>query len=85
MKLPYQNTIPVAAHRGNARYFPENTMASFRSAAVLHPDMIETDVHTTQDGELVLMHDHAVDRTTNGSGLIRELTLSEIRRLDAGS
>ena len=40
MKLPYKNKIPVAAHRGNAKYFPENTMASFRSAASLNPDMV---------------------------------------------
>lgn len=85
MKLPYQNPIPVAAHRGNAKYCPENTMASFRSAAALCPDMIETDVHMTRDGELILMHDHRLDRTTNGSGLIREHTLSELKALDAGS
>lgn len=85
MKLAYQNPIPVAAHRGNAAYFPENTMASFRSAAELKPDMIETDIHMTRDGELILMHDHTVDRTTNGTGLIREKTLAEMRALDAGS
>lgn len=85
MKLPYRNPIPVAAHRGNAARFPENTMASFRSAAELHPDMVETDVHMTRDGELILMHDHTVDRTTNGTGLIREQTLAELKRLDAGS
>lgn len=84
-KLPYQNRIPVAAHRGNAKYFPENTMASFRSAAELHPDMIETDVHMTADGELILMHDHRLERTTNGSGLIREKTLAELKALDAGA
>lgn len=85
MKLPYKNMISVAAHRGNAKYFPENTMASFRSAAALRPDMIETDVHMTKDGELILMHDHALDRTTNGTGLIREHTLAEIKALDAGA
>ena len=60
-------------------------MASFRSAAELKPDMIETDVHMTRDGELILMHDHTVDRTTNGTGLICEKTLAEMRALDAGS
>ena len=49
MKLAYQNEIPVAAHRGNSKYCPENTMASFRSAKELRPDMIETDVHMTSD------------------------------------
>lgn len=84
-KLHYKNKIPVAAHRGNAKYFPENTMASFRSAVSLHPDMVETDLHMTSDGELVIMHDHLVDRTTNGKGLVREKTLAEIKALDAGS
>ena len=83
--LQYQNEIPVAAHRGNSRYFPENTLAAFRSAFALAPDMIETDLHMTQDGRLVLIHDHRVDRTTDGTGLVREMTLSRIRSLDAGS
>lgn len=84
-RLPYRNKISVAAHRGNSRYFPENTMASYRSAVSLHPDMIEMDVHRTKDGVLVCMHDHKVERTTDGSGYVRDLTLSEIRALDAGS
>lgn len=84
MKLQYQNKIPVAAHRGNSAFYPENTMSAFRSAAELQVDMIETDVHMTHDGVLILMHDHCVDRTTNGTGLIREKTLSEIKELDAG-
>lgn len=83
--LPYKNAIPVAAHRGNSKYFPENTMAAFRSAVALEPDMIEIDLHMTRDGHIVMMHDHKVDRTTNGEGLIREMTLDEIRALDAGS
>jgi len=83
--LKYSNPIPVAAHRGNSRYFPENTMAAFRSAVTLEPDMIEIDLHMTKDGEIIIMHDHAVDRTTNGTGLIREKTLEEMRALDAGS
>ncbi len=84
-KLPYKNKVCVAAHRGNAKYFPENTMASFRSAAALNPDMIETDVHMTSDRHLILMHDHNVNRTTNGEGFIRDMTLEQIRSLDAGS
>lgn len=85
MKLQYQNKIPVAAHRGNSAFYPENTMPAFRSAAELQVDMVETDVHMTRDGELILMHDHCVDRTTNGQGLIREKSLSELLELDAGS
>lgn len=83
--LPYQNAIPVAAHRGNSRYFPENTLAAFRSALELKPDMLETDLHMTSDGQLVVIHDHKVDRTTDGTGLVREKTLAEIRALDAGA
>lgn len=83
--LPYKNAIPVAAHRGNSKYFPENTMVSFRSAVSLDPDMLEIDIHMTKDGEIIMMHDHTVDRTTNGTGLISQLTLEEIRALDAGS
>ncbi|MBQ4192880.1 MAG: glycerophosphodiester phosphodiesterase, partial [Clostridia bacterium] len=71
-KLPYRNPISVAGHRGNAKYFPENTMVSFRSAVALHPDMIELDVHGTKDGELVVMHDHKVDRTTDGTGFLHD-------------
>lgn len=83
--LKYRNPISVAAHRGNSKYFPENTMAAFRSAAAMDADMIEIDLHMTKDGEIIMMHDHTVDRTTDGTGLIREKTLSEIRALDAGS
>lgn len=85
MKLKYENPIPVAAHRGNSKYFPENTMSAFRSAVSLQPDMIEIDLHMTRDGEIIMMHDHKVDRTTDGSGLIREKTLAEMKALDAGS
>lgn len=85
MKLAYKNKIPVAAHRGNSRYFPENTLTAFRSAIELGVDMVEFDVHMTKDGVLIVMHDHQVDRTTDGTGLIREKTLAEIKALDAGS
>ena len=53
-ELPYRNRIAVAGHRGNAKYFPENTMAGFRSAVSLKPDMIEMDVHMTKDRRLVV-------------------------------
>ncbi|MBQ6876614.1 MAG: glycerophosphodiester phosphodiesterase, partial [Lachnospiraceae bacterium] len=85
MKLAYRNKIPVAAHRGNSRYFPENTLCAFRSAIELGVDMVEFDLHMTKDGVLIVMHDHMVDRTTDGTGLIREKTLAEIKALDAGS
>ena len=77
--------IYVAAHRGWSAKYPENTMAAFRAAAELGVDQIETDIRITADGELVLIHDATVDRTTNGTGLVREKTLAELRALDAGS
>lgn len=80
----YKNKVRVAAHRGNSRWFPENTLVAFESALTLPVDQIEIDLHMTQDGEIVMMHDHTVDRTTNGSGLVRDLTLKEIKALDAG-
>lgn len=84
-RLNYRNPIPVAAHRGVAKYYPENTMVSFRAAMDMRPDMIETDVHITKDGQLVLIHDHKLDRTTDTRGLIRETNLSDIKKADAGS
>ena len=56
MKLAYKNKVPVAAHRGNSKYFPENTLCAFRSAIELKADMVEIDLHMTADGVLILMH-----------------------------
>jgi glycerophosphoryl diester phosphodiesterase len=64
---------------------PENTMAAFREAVRLGAHMIELDVRTTKDGHLVILHDETVDRTTNGKGKISELTIDEVKHLDAGS
>lgn len=77
--------IRLAAHRGYKTDYPENTLLAFRKALEEDVDQIETDVHMTKDGVLVLMHDHSVDRTTNGSGLVSDLTFEEIRALDAGA
>ena len=77
--------VRLAAHRGYMSDYPENTMLAFRKALLLDIDQIETDVHMTKDGELILMHDHSVDRTTDGTGLISELSFEEIEALDAGS
>ena len=76
--------IYVAAHRGWSSDYPENTMEAFRAAISLGVDQIETDVRVTRDGELVLIHDAKVDRTTDGTGLVCEKTLAEIKALDAG-
>ena len=81
----YKNAVRVAAHRGNSKYFPENTILGFREALKLPVDQLEIDLHMTKDGRIILMHDHKVDRTTNGTGLIRDYTFDEIRALDAGS
>jgi glycerophosphoryl diester phosphodiesterase len=63
---------------------PENTLAGFRHALTLGVDATECDVHLTRDGHLVVIHDTTVDRTTNGTGAVRDLTFEEIRTLDAG-
>lgn len=81
----YLNAVRVAAHRGNSRYYPENTLIAFESALKLPVDQLEIDLHMTKDGEIILMHDHDVSRTTDGSGLVRNHTFAELRKLDAGS
>ena len=80
-----ETNIWVAGHRGNPAECPENTMASFRNAMEAGLDMIELDIQMSADGELVIMHNFTVDETTDGSGRIRDMTLKEIRSLDAGS
>ncbi|WP_338449734.1 glycerophosphodiester phosphodiesterase family protein [Niallia oryzisoli] len=83
-----ENTIVqrpiVAAHRGVPSLAPENTMAGYQLAYELGADLIETDVQRTKDGHLIIMHDYTVDRTTNGTGNVADLTLEQIRALDAG-
>jgi glycerophosphoryl diester phosphodiesterase len=74
----------VGGHRGNPAEHPENTLASFASAIELGVDLIECDVHLSSDGELVVIHDHTLDRTTSGTGLVFQHTAAELRRLDAG-
>jgi glycerophosphoryl diester phosphodiesterase len=73
------------AHRGASAYRPENTMEAFLEAIALGADMIEMDVRKTLDGHLVLLHDETVDRTTDGTGSISELTLKQAKALDAGT
>ena len=79
------HNIYVAAHRGWPAKYPENTMESFRAAEDIGVDQLELDVRITKDNELVIIHDATVDRTTNGTGLVREKTLAELKALDAGS
>lgn len=75
----------VMGHRGAKGYAPENTMASFRRGLELGANMLELDVHVTADKHLVVIHDATVDRTTDGSGLVSEMTLAQIQALDAGA
>lgn len=72
------------AHRGASEQAPENTLAAFERAVALGASYLETDARLTRDGEVVLLHDADVERTTDGSGRIDELDLAELRRLDAG-
>ena len=71
-------------HRGAMGYEPENTLLSFKKALDLQVDAIELDVHLCKTGEVVVIHDDTVDRTTNGKGYVAEKTFSELRLLDAG-
>ncbi|MGI9546312.1 MAG: glycerophosphodiester phosphodiesterase family protein [Flavobacteriaceae bacterium] len=73
--------VMVIAHRADWRSFPENSIESTRSAIELGVDMVEIDIRKTKDGHLILMHDEKVDRTTNGSGKVSELTFTEIDSL----
>ncbi len=74
----------VFAHRGGGGLFPENTLEAFEYSARMGADVLELDVHSTADGTLVVMHDGSVDRTTNGRGRVSEMTLAELKKLDAG-
>jgi glycerophosphoryl diester phosphodiesterase len=73
----------VLAHQGGNHLRPDNTMVAFEHAVALGVDALEMDVHATSDGVLVVIHDEEVDRTTNGTGLVKEMTFGEIRELDA--
>lgn len=77
--------VDNVAHRGATGYAPENTIAAFDLAVDMKADYIEIDVQRSKDGELVLIHDTTVDRTTNGTGKVGDLTFEQLRSLDAGS
>ncbi|MBR4443641.1 MAG: hypothetical protein IKS52_10285 [Clostridia bacterium] len=79
------NVMLVAGHRGARRIRPENTMTAFRYAIDAGVDMVETDIRQTKDHQLVLMHDERVDRTTDGTGRVRDLTFADFRRLNAAA
>nr|WP_092074776.1 glycerophosphodiester phosphodiesterase [Dendrosporobacter quercicolus]NSL49289.1 glycerophosphodiester phosphodiesterase [Dendrosporobacter quercicolus DSM 1736]SDN13207.1 glycerophosphoryl diester phosphodiesterase [Dendrosporobacter quercicolus] len=75
----------IYAHRGARGYAPENTMAAFAEALRLKADGIELDVHLSRDGHVVICHEHTIDRTSNGHGWIRDLTLKQLKSYDFGS
>ena len=82
-KNPWLKSTPLnIAHQGGEDEFPSNTMYAFRRALAVGADMLELDVGVTKDGQVVVMHDTTVDRTTNGHGTIASHTLAQIRRLD---
>lgn len=73
----------VIAHRGGAALAPENTLVAFEKSRSIGVDVIEYDIHMTKDGQLVVIHDETIDRTTNGEGRVDEFTLNEILQFDA--
>ncbi|MFS0863941.1 glycerophosphodiester phosphodiesterase [Fredinandcohnia sp. 179-A 10B2 NHS] len=77
--------VYTIGHRGAAGYAPENTFAAFDKAIELKADFIELDIQMSKDGELVVIHDSTIDRTTNGSGEVRNLFLHELQKYDAGN
>jgi glycerophosphoryl diester phosphodiesterase len=87
MGLPWTGKFPilVIAHRGFSGAAPENTIAAFKKAIDLGVDMIELDIHLSKDGQIVVIHDDTLNRTTNGKGKVTSYTLNELKRLDAGS
>src|SRR3954452_22598120 len=76
-QMEMQGMISVA-HRGASGFAPENMQSAFQIALSMGADILECDIHLTKDGELVIMHDDKVDRTTNGIGYIRDFTLEEL-------
>lgn len=84
-KLMDGSKLLFGAHRGDRVHYPENTIIAMKAAADLGCDIIEIDIRMTKDGHLVVIHDRDVERTTNGHGFVDEMTLEEVKALDAGS
>lgn len=83
MTNPNQKPL-IIGHRGASAIAPENTLAAFKKALELGADGVELDAKLSRDGEVIVIHDQTYDRTTDGTGKIWELTLAEIKKLDAG-
>jgi len=75
----------IFAHRGASAHAPENTIAAFELALKQQADAVELDVKLSADGQVIVIHDATVDRTTNGRGKVKDMTLAELKALDAGS
>lgn len=85
MREPFLEPLPrVVAHRGDSHHYPENTLEAFRSAVQMGVDVIETDVHLSKDGKIVIWHDPTLERNTNGSGKVEDHSLEELKNLNAG-
>ena len=80
-----EGKVLVLGHRGYSAKYPENTLLAFKKAIEAGADGIELDVWLTKDGEVVVIHDETVDRTSNGSGRVKEMTLEELKELDFGN
>jgi glycerophosphoryl diester phosphodiesterase len=81
----YQGRMLVLGHRGASAYTPMNTLPAFELALAQGADGIELDVHLSKDGALIVLHDFTVDHTTNSSGYVRDMTLAQLKALDAGA
>ncbi|MBR5460450.1 MAG: hypothetical protein IKV53_06240 [Clostridia bacterium] len=84
MRIKHNGRLTVAAHRGDCYNCYENTMRAFEAAIRAGAAMIETDLHLTSDGVIVLIHDHTLDRTTDSTGPVCDKTLAEIKKINAG-
>lgn len=76
--------LAVSAHRGNSKIAPENTLATFQKVLEIGVDYIEIDVRTSKDGQLLILHDGTLNRTTNGMGAMKNFNLAELKNLSAG-
>lgn len=83
-KLANHSSLVVAGHRGYKSAYPENTLLAFQKAVEAGVDMLEFDLRLSKDDVVVVLHDETVDRTTNGSGLVRDYSWAELTQLDAG-
>jgi glycerophosphoryl diester phosphodiesterase len=80
----FASEVLVIAHQGGDGLYPSNTLYAFAESAKMGVDVLELDIHASKDGHLVIIHDETLERTTNGTGLVRDKTLIELQTLDAG-